>query len=94
MKRNDIENGLALLGALVVLVGVTSAASSAFAAEPPKIETTATAIHEAGEATLAPARQANNRSAAEAARAIALENLEALDIELTDRTSTLIAGNE
>ena len=32
MKTKLIENGLALLGALIVLIGVSSAASSAFAA--------------------------------------------------------------
>ena len=32
MKNRYIENGLAVLGALIVLIGVSSAASSAFAA--------------------------------------------------------------
>ncbi len=33
MKSKYIENGLALIGALIVLIGVSTAASSAFAAE-------------------------------------------------------------
>ena len=33
MKSKYIENGLALVGALIVLIGVSTAASSAFAAE-------------------------------------------------------------
>ena len=38
MKAKYIENGLALLGAMIVLIGVSSAASSAFAAAPLDIE--------------------------------------------------------
>ena len=34
MKAKYIENGLALVAALIVLIGVSSAASSAFAAAP------------------------------------------------------------
>lgn len=92
MRRKNIENGLALLGALVVLIGVSSAATSAFAAERTEVEITAIAIHEAGAATLPAARQANQRAAADAIRSIELDNLISLDIELADRTSTLIAG--
>ena len=33
MKSKYIENGLAWVGALIVLIGVSTAASSAFAAE-------------------------------------------------------------
>jgi len=33
MKSKHIENGLALVAALIVLIGVSTAASSAFAAE-------------------------------------------------------------
>ncbi len=33
MKSKYVENALALLGALIVLIGVSTAASSAFAAE-------------------------------------------------------------
>jgi len=31
MKRKNIENGLALVGALIVVIGVTAAAGSALA---------------------------------------------------------------
>lgn len=87
MKRKDIENGLALLGALVVLIGVSSAATSAFAAEPE-----AMAVQETADVTVRAARIANKRSAAVAARSIARENLISLDIEFEDRISTLVAG--
>jgi len=92
MKRQNIENGLALLGALVVLIGVSFAAGSAIAAERLEVETTAVAIHKAADATLAGARAANASSAAKAARSIARDNGASLDIELQDRTSMLIAG--
>lgn len=94
MKRKNIENGLALLGAVVVLIGVSSAATSAFAAQSTELESKAIAVHGAGAATLAAARKANSRSAAAAARSIARENLATLDIELADRTSTLSAGTD
>lgn len=38
MKLKYIENGLALVGALIVLVAVSAAANSAFAAAPLDIE--------------------------------------------------------
>ena len=91
MKRYDIENGLALLAALVVLIGVSSAATSAFAAEP---ETAAIAARDAGDVTVKAAAKANKRSAADAARSIARDNLVSLDIELEDRISTLVAGTK
>lgn len=34
MKSKYIENGLAMVGALIILIGVSTAASSAFAAAP------------------------------------------------------------
>ena len=34
MKSRYIENGLAMIGALIILIGVSTAASSAFAAAP------------------------------------------------------------
>ena len=74
MKRKDIENGLAWLGALIVLIGVSAAATTALAAEPTGVEAKAIAIHDAGDATVAPARQANRKAADEAVEAIAIEN--------------------
>jgi hypothetical protein len=38
MKSKYFENGLALLGALVILIGVSAAASSAFASDPGTVE--------------------------------------------------------
>jgi hypothetical protein len=66
MKARNIENGLALVGAVVVLIGVSFAADNA-------------------------AEKANAETAAAAAASLALENWIELDIQLEDRTSTLIA---
>ncbi len=90
MKHRDIENRLALLGAVVVLVGVSSAATSAFAAETATAERN-TSIAEIAQVTLEGGRRANELSAAAVAEAIALENWSGLDISFASRTSRLVA---
>ena len=94
MKAINIEERLGLLGALIVLIGVSSAAGEALAAETADLTTTAMAIHEAAEDTLEIAEQANAEAAAKAAATLAIENGLDLDIRLDDRTSILVAGHE
>ena len=94
MKAINIEERLGLLGALIVLIGVSSAAGEALAAETADLTTTAIAIHEAAEDTLEIAEQANAEAAAKAAATLAIENGLDLDIRFDDRTSVLVAGQE
>ena len=89
MKAKNIESGLALLGALVVLVGVSFAASSAFAAEPVADRVAAATAAEPLAVAIAGARAANAESAADAAAAIARDTVLGLDIQFADRTSKL-----
>ena len=91
MKHGNFENGLAVLGALIVLLGVSAAAGSALAADHDEVTATAVAIHEAQNATLAAADEANALAADIAVNSLALTNLVDLDIELEDRTSTLVS---
>jgi len=94
MKARKIENGLALMGAVIVLIGVSFAADDALAEETADVTTTTVAINDATEVTLNGARTANVETAAEAVASLALENWIELDIQLKDRTSTLIAGEQ
>jgi Tfp pilus assembly protein PilX len=94
MKAKHIESGLALLGALVVLVGVTFAAGSAFAAEPVADRVAAVTSAETLAVTIAGARAANAETAADAAAAIARDTVLGLDIQLADRTSKLTVSAE
>jgi hypothetical protein len=81
MKAKNIENNLALAGALIVLVGVSFAAEDALG-----FETTAS--------TKSGAAKANADAAAQAAKSVALENWIDLDIKLEDRTSVLVANKK
>ena len=94
MKAANIEKGLALVGALLVLSGVSSAAEDAFAVETADITTNAVAIHDTADDTRAIAAKANAESADRAAKALAAKNWLDLDIRLDDHTSTLIAGRK
>ena len=94
MKAKTIENGLALVGAIVVLIGVSFAADNALAEENTDIATVAVAIQDATDNTLNSAEQANAETAAAAAASLALENWVELDIQLDDRTSTLMARGD
>jgi len=91
MKTRKFENGLAVLGALVVMLGVTAAAGSALAADSDQVTSTAVAVHKAGDNTLVDAGKANTETAERAMRALELSTLIELDIAITDRTSTLVA---
>ena len=94
MNTRNIEERLALLGVLVVLIGVSSAAGQALAADTADITATAVAIHEAAGNTLEIAEQANKEAAAKAAAALAEENGLDLDIRLNVRTSMSGAGRK
>jgi ABC-type Na+ efflux pump permease subunit len=94
MKAKNVEERLALVAVLFVLIGVSSAAGEALAADAPEVTTTAVAIRVAAEDTLEIAEQANAEAAARAAAALAEENGLDLDIRLTDHSSVLIAGRE
>jgi len=94
MKTRNIEDGLALVGALVVLVGVSFAADSALAEERADVTSTAIAIHDTADDTRESAARANAETAAAAATSLAVGNWMELDIQLDDRTSTLmVRGN-
>jgi hypothetical protein len=89
MKVKDIESRLAWVGALVILIAVSAAASSAFAAEPVSDQVAAVTAVEPVAVAIAGARAANAETAADAAAAIARDTLLGLDIKLADHTSTL-----
>ena len=92
MKTWITEERLALLAAVVVLIGVSSAAGDAFAQESPTITATAVAIHAVPDATLEIAAEANAESAHRAAQSLAHQNWVDLEIRLDGRMSMLVAG--
>lgn len=97
MKNSNLENRLAYIGALVVLVGVSAAAASAFAGEPAKTDNAIVAEHggarEAADVTVIGGREAAAESASEAAKALEAEIVFRLENQLSDISSTLIAAN-
>ncbi|MCO4810014.1 MAG: hypothetical protein KC572_00315 [Gammaproteobacteria bacterium] len=94
MKARNIENNLALVGALIVLVGVSFAAEDALGVEFADVTSTAIAIHDVANSTTSGAAQANADSAALAAKSLARANWIDLDIKLNDHRSTLIADEK
>lgn len=91
MGSKKIENGLALLGALLVMVGVMFAASSALANDAkggraPTAETATGSLQGRAE-------QANRDAADSAIESIADDNRLDLEIRLSDRTSNTVAQN-
>ena len=94
MKTRNIENGLAVLGAMIVMIGVSFAAESALAKESAHVTATAEVIKDVADNTLQGAKQANHEAASQAARSLASENWIDLDIRFGDRTSMLIAGKK
>lgn len=93
MNTRNIENRLALIGALIVLLGVSWAAGSAFAAERNDKATSVVAESKLGDETIIGARKAIMDAAVEAAAALKAENVLYLDIQHADLTSA-IAGSE
>ena len=94
MKTRNIENRLALVGAFIVLLGVLSAATSAFAAEPTDAKTNGVAAkrNDVSVEAVRGARKANAEAAAEAAEALKAETTLELEIQLGDLTSGFIAS--
>lgn len=96
--KDYIENGLALAGALIVLLGVTFAAGGALADDEPQLVAMATIVAQADEmptvsqASAARARKAQRSAARAASRAIIADQRLDLDIRLAGRNSTNIAG--
>lgn len=93
MKTRNLENGLAYVGALVVLMGVLAAANSAFAAEPAITDSSVVAEQEASAEAIDGAKRAVRESADEAAKALQLENNFNLENQLSDINSTVVAAN-
>ena len=93
MKLRNLENHLALLAAVVVLVGVSFAAEDALAKETRDVTNMAAATDAAASA-LRIAEKASKDSAARAVESLELDVLTDLDIRLADTTSTLVAGKE
>ena len=91
MKATNIEERLALVGALIVLIGVSFAAEDALAEETADTTTMAVATHEAAENTIEIAEEANEDAAAKAIESLSLENGIDLDIRLDDHISVLVA---
>lgn len=94
MKAKNIENNLALAGALIVLIGVSFAAEDALGFETADLTTTAIAIHDVTDSTTSGAEKANSDAAAQAVRSLELETWIDLDIKLEDRTSSLVADKK
>ena len=93
MKARNVENNLALVGALIVLVGVSFAAEDAFGFEAADVTTNA--IQDTADSIVSgAAAQANADAAAQAAKSLAMQNWISLDMKLEDRTSTLIADKK
>ena len=90
--KNHFEDVLAVAGAIVVLLGVGFAATTALADEAEGVAATAVAIHTAGDASAARGREANGDAAAESVEALRADTALDLDIQFSDHTSTLIAG--
>ena len=91
MKVRNVESGLAWIGALFVLIGVSFAAGAAFGSEPAADEDKVVSFSEAAAVAAAGARDANAEAAAEAAAAIARSAAMGLEIELLDHSSLLSA---
>ena len=73
MKIRNIENKLALVAALIVLIGVSMAAGSAFAAESTNASSKGLVEQNAAVETIIAARDANIEAAADAAKALKAE---------------------
>jgi hypothetical protein len=90
MNRNII-NGLAMLGAMLVLLAVLTAANSALAEAATAENTVGVTADELENASLDSAERANREAAQLAARRMADENRQDLDFRLVAPTSILVA---
>lgn len=94
MKTRNFENKLAYVGALIVLIGVFAAATSALADTSANAESTVVVEHSAAKETIRGAREAITESAAQANEALEAETTFDLENQLSDITSMLVAANE
>ena len=90
MGNRNIVNGLALIGAVIVLIGVVFAANTALAETEASRSPSATTESLRSEHKES-AEKANRDAADDAATNLAREARLDLEIRLLDRTSTLIA---
>lgn len=90
MNTRNVENRLALVGAVLVLIGVTFAANSAFAADVNDVSSTAVAIHTAAGQSLIQARKATHAAVVDATTAIVLGVELDLDIRLSARKLAML----
>ncbi|MCH7820588.1 MAG: hypothetical protein IIA07_01115 [Proteobacteria bacterium] len=93
MFIKSFENALALAGALLVLLAVSSASRTAFADEAAAADSTLISVQTAATISLAAAESANRDAADEALNSIAHDNQPDLDLDfhLLDRKSILVA---
>jgi hypothetical protein len=88
MKTNNFEQALALAGALIVMIGVSTAANLAFADEANTADKVAAAT-ESSQAISDSANRATTQAIDEAILTVRLDNELDLDIRLLDRNSQL-----
>ena len=93
MGNRNIVNGLALIGAILVIVGVTIAANTALADEATGVRALTSTSDSLSDKGRANEEKANRDAAEAAADRIALDNKLDLEIRLVDRTSTVVARN-
>jgi hypothetical protein len=92
MKARTIENMLALVGAVIVLVGVSFAAGTALAEETAARTIPAVIALDIADTTIRGAREANRAAADAAAATLALENWIDLEVRFQDHTLLMVAG--
>lgn len=90
MNTRNVENRLALVGAMLVLIGVTFAASSAFADDVNDVSSTPVPIHTAAVQSVIEARKANHAAVVNATTAIVLGVERDLDIRLSARKLVML----
>ena len=91
MGNRNIVNGLALIGAILVLVGVTIAANTALAEEATGVRALASTSDSLADKGRAKNDEANREAADAASDRIALDTKLDLEIRLADHTSTVVA---
>lgn len=94
MNTRNTENRLALLGALIVLLGVSAAAITAFANDTVDATGAPKAGNRDANTTVLIARQAMKEAAEEAAASLEVETAFDLDNQLTNIRSTLVAARK
>ena len=91
MGNRNIVNGLALIGAIIVLIGVTVAANTALADDAKGGRAVSVTTESVTNKDKAPADNANREAADAALERLAIDTKLELEIRLADRTSTIVA---